>query len=61
VRVDDGSQKATLLGVGRRLRLPRLTAADIAAIPYKQPGELIYNADVNRAQVWDGQTWQNFW
>jgi hypothetical protein len=43
-------------GVGRRLRLPRLTTAEIMALPDITEGDLVYNRETHMVMVHNGTT-----
>ena len=44
-----------------RFKLPSYSAAQIATLSSIQAGEVIYNTDLNIAQVFDGTVWNNLW
>jgi hypothetical protein len=44
-----------------RFKLPSYSASEIATLSGIQAGEVIYNTDLNIAQVFDGTVWNNLW
>ena len=55
------SKKTALVNSMWRLRLPRLTTTEIGALSDKAPGDMVYDATLNKAQVWDGAMWKDLW
>lgn len=60
LRVFDGLSDLPI-GPSTRLRLPRLTSAEIAGLANPTTGEMLFNVTTGKAQVYDGGSWRDLW
>jgi hypothetical protein len=61
LRVRDRSNRAVLIDAKGRVRVPRLTTAERDRLSQPSPGDMIFNTDVSRGQMYDGSEWQDLW
>jgi hypothetical protein len=61
LRVRDESRRTVLVNAAGRVRVPKVTTAERDRMAQPSPGDVIFNTDVSKGQMYDGSEWKDLW